>query len=323
MSDSNRGERNSHLARDIGFLSAVVLACLFGLGLGYLEGYQGEARQNSADEYAQAAKRNALVACSDGEPAAIADCVYDEVSSAREQSQGEQDLDAQQWMARWAMVLTFITALTTLISWIALRYLRDTFQQTAKGANAAADATKAMIDANDISLSIAKSDRAWLVPTEVITHFYANSRIDGKPVSDGIGFAVKFSNGGRSPALFVDTAFEYAIVPRGVPTENVPIEPPTPDKSSSAIVGPGRPVETSPLILDDAQTRSFRDRTTKIILVASAHYHDIFAPEGAPEFQRVTNVFYVIEHRGGSMQQPDGTMREAISFNMAKGSTAN
>lgn len=158
MSDSNRGKGIASLGRDTAFLCAVLLACLAGLGLGYLEGKQSDGRESRTYEYEQAAKRNAEIACNNLEAGAIADCIYNEISSAREQSESEQDLDAQQWMARWAMLLTIITAFTTLISWIALRYLRDTFQQTAKGAKAAADASARMEEANALTRKLVEAD---------------------------------------------------------------------------------------------------------------------------------------------------------------------
>jgi hypothetical protein len=158
MSGSYRGDGTTHLG-GFGILLAILLSAVIVGGLAYIEGYQGEARQNRAHEYQEAAKRNALIACANGEPAAVADCVYNEINSARDQAESQQDLDAQQWMARWAGILTILTGATTVISWFALRYLRDTFRQTATAADAATGATKAMIEANRIA---ANAQRPWL-----------------------------------------------------------------------------------------------------------------------------------------------------------------
>lgn len=191
MSDGDRGEHNRELNDKLGLLVAIILACLIVGFLAYVEGYQGEARQNRTYEYEQAAKRNAIVACADPEPAAVADCVYDEIDSAHEKSESGQDLDAQQWMARWAAVLTIITAMTTLISWIALRYLRVTFQQTAKGAEAAAMATGAMIRQNEIAEA---AQRPWIeISCNVKWLEKSESRIE-------FAFEISFKNSGKMVA---------------------------------------------------------------------------------------------------------------------------
>ena len=189
MSDSDRGERNSPLWVDLKYLIAILLACGVGLGLGYLEGYQAERYQNSPRDYAEEAKRNAIFACQHREPSAVADCVYSEIESAQEASQAQQDLNAQQWMARWAALLTIITLGTTLISWIALGYLRDTFTQTAKGAGAAADATAEMVEANNIARETANRQlRAYLsIETLAIA-------------SDRDAFVWSLKNFGQTPA---------------------------------------------------------------------------------------------------------------------------
>lgn len=192
MSDSDRGAGSKTLGTDLKFLIAVLLACVVGLVFGYLEGHQAERHQNSTYEYGQTAKQNAVVTCADGEASAIADCIYNEIDSAHEESNAEQDLNAQQWMARWAGLLTFFTLATTFISWTALQYLRDTFLQTAKGAQAAADATDAMLRQNKLTEA---ASRAWIVIEPRITSLKVTEKGIGE-----VGSAFDFINRGNGLA---------------------------------------------------------------------------------------------------------------------------
>lgn len=152
-------ERAKALNQQIGYALAILLSCLLVGFFTYQSGHNAGTKQASAAEYEQAAKRNARIACRDLEPDAIADCVHDEIGSAIKQSESEQNLNAQQWMVWWAGVLTVITAITTIISWVALRYLRETFRETAKMAGKTEQATDAMVKANDIAL---QAQRPWL-----------------------------------------------------------------------------------------------------------------------------------------------------------------
>ncbi len=159
MSDSRKNSRTDAINQRVGYALAIILSCMLVGFFAFHEGNRSEASQNRSYEYAQAAKANAIIRCRNESTAAIAGCVYDEMQSAQDQALSQQDLHAQQWMARWAALLTVITAVTTIISWIALRYLRDTFRKTAEMANEARDATKAMVAANDIAV---QAQRPWL-----------------------------------------------------------------------------------------------------------------------------------------------------------------
>jgi hypothetical protein len=191
MSAGNRDKGPIGLNDQLSLLTGVVLACLIVGILAYTEGHRDERRNHGALQYAQQAKRNAIEACYDREPRLVADCVYDEIQSAAEKSESRQDLEAQQWMARWAAILTVITLVTTLISWLALRYLRDTFRQTAVGAKAASEATEEMRKSNEFARQLA---RPWVTIECRITR----CRIfDGKALIDG---EVIYRNIGQTPA---------------------------------------------------------------------------------------------------------------------------
>jgi hypothetical protein len=178
MSESNRGERSEALNDQLGVLVAIVLSCLIVGFFAYLEGYQDEAEQNSAKEYAEIAKANAVARCKDGDASATADCVYDHIATSQDQAQREQDLDAQKWMARSAIGMLILTAL-------ALYFIRATLGETAKmaadtkelaaqsqeatgaatkAADASVDATNAMVEANKIARDIGSAQtRAHVV----------------------------------------------------------------------------------------------------------------------------------------------------------------
>jgi len=195
MSGSSRGKERRDLGY-FGYITAVVLACLLVGFFAYLEGRQSERQKTSTREYAQVAKRNAEIACGNRERAAITDCVYDEIVSANEQSAIEQDLHAQQWMARWAGLLTVITVITTLISWFALQYLRDTFIETRKAVGETAKATKAMERQNELTEAY---QRPWL-KVEIIS-FGPVSRIKRNHFM--FNYAFKITNTSSFPALIV------------------------------------------------------------------------------------------------------------------------
>ena len=197
MSDGNRSGKTGDLGR-FGVLAAIALSCLIVGFFAFLEGHQSERDHNSTYEYSQAAKRNASIACRDREPAAIADCIYNEISSATEKSESKQDLNAQKWMARWAGVLVIITMLTTIISWYALRYLRDTFVETRKAVEETSKATKAMRKANKIALESSERQlRAYVVVSAIkFTSIETNGHATGWHID------VIWKNTGATPATF-------------------------------------------------------------------------------------------------------------------------
>lgn len=149
MAEQKRGEHTSSTRFDLKFLLAVILACVVGLGCGYLEGHQAERYKNSSRDYGQDAERKAVLACRDGSPTAVASCIYREIDSSQIAAQTKQNLSAQLWMVRWSGLLTLTTLCTLFVSWVALRYLKNTFAETAKGVKAAADGASSAADATN------------------------------------------------------------------------------------------------------------------------------------------------------------------------------
>lgn len=137
MSDGNRA-----LNEGMGVLAAILICSLVVGFLAFSVGRKAGEGERIVVEYDEAAKREAVLACSAKPPALMSECLLDKVAAGREQARGEQDLSAQKQMAFWAALMTLITLGTTLISWRALQYLRDTFKETARTAEEARNANE-------------------------------------------------------------------------------------------------------------------------------------------------------------------------------------
>lgn len=158
MKQSDKARATRSIVPDLKFFTAVILACIVGLGFGYLEGSQGKLPGITYEDVDHIKKNDVVNACETQEKTKLSDCIYEKIRSSNEAQLATKDLQAQQWMVRWAAILTLITFGTTLISWVALRYLRDTFRETSRGARATAEATIAMKEANRINAEIVATE---------------------------------------------------------------------------------------------------------------------------------------------------------------------
>jgi hypothetical protein len=109
------------------------------------------AADSNAESYAGATQARIARACSGGKAPAVLECVAEQVEASREDQRAEYDLSAQNRMADWAFLTMLWGFATTIISGLALWFLKGTLDATREAVADAGDATQAMKRANEIS----------------------------------------------------------------------------------------------------------------------------------------------------------------------------
>lgn len=127
-----------------------------------------------------------------------------EVHAEREQQRADADLQAQQDMAFYALLMVVATVATVIITGVGVWFVKRTLDATLQAVKDTGEATQAMLEANRIAKD---ANRAWL--TLDLQHGFTNSQTDGDRL---LFFAdLTISNIGRMPAL-------------GVAVEAIPID---------------------------------------------------------------------------------------------------
>lgn len=156
--------------------------------------------------------------------------LYTEAKDRRDQ----QDLDAQQDMAFWAMLMFFATVATVIVAGLGVFFVKRTLDATLKAVQSTADATDEMISANEIArnaldnnkLDSARARKALRLQTKLDTHPYIGV-VSGEVYTEQkvLRVAIKIKNYGSTPAVGFRGAITSAIRPDG---HNIAIE--LPDK---------------------------------------------------------------------------------------------
>lgn len=205
MSNGNRGDGTAHLGYG-GYTLALVLSCLIIAGLSYSQGRESERRYKAPQQHAESAKTYAQRACVGLEPTAAFECIIDAVETSSETARAEQDLDAQQWMAFWALLMVIVSTIMAVVTGIGIYYVKQTLDATLTAVDETGKATKAMLDANEIADETAKRQlRAYM----------GINKYDLTPYEIGVvgtgRFMVAMQNFGQTPAIALTTQVSYAI----------------------------------------------------------------------------------------------------------------
>lgn len=196
MPRGDRGEGPPHLG---GFgIAAAIILCVSVVGaIAYSNGRESERRYQSPHHHAEAAKASAKRSCVGVNPVAVFECVYEKIEASEETARAEQDLDAQQRMAFWALAMTLVSAAMAVISGVALYFLRGTLDETRKAVGETANATRQMRKANQIAEDTARrQQRAYIAVRPLgVEQIYSNRKFIGM---------VSVENVGQTPAKNVD-----------------------------------------------------------------------------------------------------------------------
>lgn len=97
-------------------------------------------REHSAGQYIEYAQDRIRETCLDAELSALRECITVEIVSAQDHRRAERDLDAQESMALWAMIMTAISVAGVGLTGLGIYLVWGTLSETRIAARAAQDA---------------------------------------------------------------------------------------------------------------------------------------------------------------------------------------
>lgn len=151
----------------------------------------------AARDYADSIARRVRESCDGAVALTQLECVQDIISEARVSERNERDLQAQETMARWTIVMGGVASLGMLISIIGVGLVYITFRETRRAASAG-------IHANEIAR---ESSERQLRAYVGVVDFGIRDISPGKHPF----FSVKYENAGQTPAgeLICRSRLEY------------------------------------------------------------------------------------------------------------------
>lgn len=304
MSGSDKGDGTAHLGH-WGYSLALLLSCLLVGLIAFSQGRDSERRHKSPYEHTESAKSYARRTCVGLDRAAAFECISDAVEASNEVARAEQDLDAQQWMAFWAMLALGVSAITALVTGIGVWYVKQTLDATLVAVKETGDATKAMNRQIDLAEEAhALENRAWLffdswnvIPTR-----------DG-PVGEPVALTVetKWRNSGQTPAFNVRIDLEIHKLPAGCP---LPIwENPAPTDGKS-IVGPGAIISANAGPMKSQFMSDFLNSRADFYLFCKVVYSDVFEKTYASRTVEMSAKIAFV----GEKNTPEGSIIYDCSF---------
>ncbi len=289
MSRSDQGKRTAHIT--VWATTGWLALCLIVGAVFYSEGAKTERYRQQPYAYAVSAKQNAKNTCVGVNPAAVFECVFDEVERSREDARAEQDIDAQQAMAVWALTMVIVSAVTTIVTGIGVWFVKRTLDATLVAVDETGKATLAM----DRQINLAEKahaleNRAWLFfdSWDVIPK---RDGPNGQPIM--LSIQTRFRNSGKTPAfntrIFVEI---YQASPQGNPVPNFPI----PDlNDGKSIVGPGVTIHGYELTLSGVDMTNFLNDATDFFVFCNCVYSDTFAKDYG---SRTLQMCFKVKFRG-------------------------
>jgi hypothetical protein len=192
MSGSNRDDY-SQIGR-IGILALIIVAwaaMIWSMSAHYAaKRVRAEA---ATAQYAQSAAEQIERACASRSGLPLRECIREQVEANRGDQRSEQDLSAQQEMADWAFWMMVVSAVTMVLTAIALWFVRGTLEATREAVKDTSEATEAMRQANQIA---AAAQRPWLTFSAKLAKA---AGVNEKGLK--LTFDVVIKNVGSSPAI--------------------------------------------------------------------------------------------------------------------------
>ncbi|WP_333668458.1 hypothetical protein [Parvibaculum sp.] len=156
--------------------------------------------QHNADEDRRDAAEKAAQACKDREVATLSSCIADEIEAHWRQQATNQDLQAQQDMANWALWMFITSSVTVFVTAIGVYFVWRTLEETRAAVSVATDGNKAAQLAAELTLKSVEiaehAERAWV---------FAGASMQYNPSDSGPVYAVSVlvrgANCGKTPGI--------------------------------------------------------------------------------------------------------------------------
>ncbi len=221
MSES---DRSSNYTTKIVGLFAALIASIIAIGvlsysyhLGSLSTIKVIVTEHNQAEYSDYTASRIENCHSNTDPLLLRECIEESIADNYENQRYERDLQAQSEMADWAFLLLVVSSFSLFITAIGTSFLFWQITLTRKAVEDTGEATKAMLEANNIALN---AQRAWV--------FVKDIKILQHP--EGSIIQIIFHNYGEWPAMkFCKSA---VIENEPYPFWATPIEKPNYDSAS-------------------------------------------------------------------------------------------
>lgn len=293
MSGSDRGKEPRDLG-GFGIAVALILSTIIAGGISYSSGKESERRDQYPSEYSGYAKAQADRACVGMDGSSLFECVYNEIEASQETARAEQDLDAQQGMKFWALLMFFATMATAGVTLLGVHYVRLTLDKNSELLAESAKATDAMLDANKIAQdNLIIQNRPWITSIRVMHSLRKSPSND----SFAIFFQIVIKNTGNSPAKDVLIYHTGRIIDSDsdIPHFNVT------EGASEAVLPPGVAFPCGGFTLVGPDVDYWIERNTEVVLYCRIEYRDSLAPYK----RRSTEVTWRIEFGGNEETSGD------------------
>ncbi len=217
---------------------------------------------------------------------------------------------------------TAIVSALTLLSAIAAAYFaRQAAHETRRSADEAKRSAKAAIDSAESARTALHSDRAWMISDQIITYHIINGMYNDEKIEDGLGFSVRWTNRGKTPALRVGLKIAVSLHYNDGTIEWLYEGEDVDEGSRVSVVGPDGKIASSVAHLNDRQTAAFRQRFLSLKIICTTTYNDIYGDD-----LRHTRTAQRAEHQGGQSAMAasleDAKFAEAINFSYIEGQYA-
>ena len=192
MSGSDRSRHVALIGASLAAISVICGTLTYSYHMGELSGRKDAQAEGYAAAYPNDTSKQIADCWTKADTATAQECVAGAIQASHEAQRSEADLSAQRQMSDWAfwalivgIVMAFITTIGTYLIFRQVELTRMAVEDTA-------NATAAMLDANNITKEIGQAQtRAYLTIDSLSGGFF----------EEGIVFKATVKNSGQSPAL--------------------------------------------------------------------------------------------------------------------------
>lgn len=247
------------------------------------DGAQDAHDSQGADRYTERAEQRISIECPELVGAARSECTSRIMAAAEDARRSQQDLEAQQAMARWSLWMTIAAFVSVWVAGLGIYYIRQTLDQTIK-ANQAAQAGV---------VTMRNEQRPWVLLGQIRAIYHNDHAVHGECVR----FDILFQNFGASPAVSVGVAYNAWPESEG---GGVYIRFGIREPSANAVVPPGFTFPAAPFYLKGNDIAAFWNREIRVVFDVLGRYS---FPDGSAE----AGTRYLIQCRyDGHDEQNDG-----------------
>lgn len=184
----------------------------------------------------------------------------------------EEDLVAQQDMAKWAWWMMLASFMSIAVAAVGVWFVKQTLDATRAAVVEAKRGSEAAQDAVEVTRATSQRQLRAYIAIQGGSFSLVNLIEGGR----GVAFHVELKNLGQTPAYGFST---WVKPPRILPFDAIPFGDPTPlsERTGFSIVGPGASAHIQYTIrLEDADFDAIRNKTRRIYVWGGADFTDIF-----------------------------------------------